>query len=186
MTKTLRTIQRHLSPSQGEQWSSGQGWCRLRTEGHAIWPAGKGHTGSNASGPGARTAVPPGWRGHRKQAAAEGWWEELEEWLLLAGSPSCGAGRSWWEGVWVQGLGPAGQGPSCVLDPFRVSLTSKTLAQHLRSASSGQLRGSQGTSGCEQKQVSGVSCLAEVGTGLYQEPKAPVVISGHLLSVSWV
>ena len=34
--------------------------------------------------------------------------------------------------------------------------------------------------------ASGVSCLAEVGTGLYQEPKAPVVISGHLLSVSWV
>lgn len=39
---------------------------------------------------------------------------------------------------------------------------------------------------CEQKWVSGVSCLAEVGTGLYQEPKATVVISGHLLSVSWV
>ena len=41
-------------------------------------------------------------------------------------------------------------------------------------------------SGCEQKWVSGVSCLAEVGTALYQEPKVPVVISGHLLSVSWV
>lgn len=32
-----------------------------------------------------------------------------------------------------------------MLDPFRVSLTSETLAQHLRSALSGQMSGSQGS-----------------------------------------
>ena len=32
-----------------------------------------------------------------------------------------------------------------MLDPFRVSLTSETLAQHLRSALSGQMSGSWGS-----------------------------------------